>query len=63
MQVNSLALLVVGVLVLALFVLVGFVVHRLADGNAKKIAGVVVALTLLLGAVPALVVAFQVLVS
>lgn len=63
MQVNSLALLVAGVLVLALFVLVGFVVHRLADSDAKKIAGVVAALTLLLGAVPALVRAIQVLAS
>lgn len=63
MQVNSLALLVVGVLVLALFVLVGFIIHRLADSNAKKIAGAVIALTALLGVVPALVVAFQMFVS
>lgn len=62
MQVNSLALLVAGVLVLALFCLVGFAVHRLADGNAKKIAGVVVALALLLGAVPALITVLRVFV-
>jgi hypothetical protein len=63
MQGNGLALLVVGVVVLALFGLVGFAIHRLADSSAKRIAGVVVALAVLLGAVPAVVIAFQVFVS
>jgi hypothetical protein len=52
------ALLVAGVVVIAVLTLVGFAIHRLADTNAKRITAVVVAIVLLLGALPPLITAF-----
>lgn len=60
MQVTELALVVAGVVTLAAFVLAGYAIHRLTS-VPKKIVGVLVALTMLLGSVPAVILAFHAL--
>jgi uncharacterized membrane protein YhaH (DUF805 family) len=57
-DVDIAGLLVAGVVVIAVLALVAFTVHRLADTNAKKIAVVVAAIVVVLGALPPLIYAF-----
>ncbi|WP_146107917.1 hypothetical protein V5P93_000980 [Actinokineospora auranticolor] len=56
---DSLAVLVVGAVVIAVLVLIGFTVHRLANSDTKRIPGTIIAIVAVLSAVPPIVFAFQ----